>query len=650
MLKNTSLSKTKYDIISVSHYFPPRIGGLENMAYNLLDGLSERGISSIALFGSDTTCPQTTKNFDTMCFKVPSIFNNTYPIFGLKFIRKCSWLIRHNPNAKVLIHSRHLTSSILTSLVCRFHKHPYTLIEHNAGPVYFSSKLISRMSNWVDRNFFAGVLENAEDIIAVSETGKKWISKNFGISKYRISVIYNAFPPTEKKIDLHAKKNIAVFASKWIRVKDPSTTLKAYVNIAGKHPNWTFMMIGEGKDLSYTQADLPDNVVIQDSLLAQSSLFELLAESKIYINSSLSEGLSLGVLEAVAHGNIPVLSSAESNKEVARHLDTHTFQFKTRNHKDLEKKIEAAITASHDTQMVSNLRKSVNKYFSIDTLVNTYHIRLLPRHAIGPTLLSIVIPVYNEEALVKTLLKKVSAIRLPRGIGKEIIIVNDGSTDGSASAVNDFLQEQKADSNTTYIFMENTRNKGKSQTVKKGILASSGDLVVTQDADLEYTPSELKNFVERFVKNRHLDVIYGNRFNENNTFSNGIHSWGNKFVTRMSNMFTRVRGFAPKDMETCYKMVRGDIMRTLFETIESETSFGLEPELTAKLARYRFPNGKKLQFDEINISYKPRDVSAGKKMRWFKDGFEALLEILYFNVAPFTVTESIQNITTRRRL
>lgn len=640
--------KEQYDIISISHYFPPRIGGLENMAKNLLVGLGNNGIRGLAIYGSSESLRKEGKYIDEICFKTPSIFNNTYPIFGIKYFLEVIKILRNNSDAKVILHSRHLTSSILAALACTLLKHPYTVIEHNGGPVFFKSPAVTRFANWVDRNIFGLVLENAEDILAVSKTSKEWISQNFRIHKERIGVIYNSYNTDFKESELEKKDNTVVFASKWIKVKDPKTCFKAFLEIARDYPDWKFLMIGEGPDLSYDKDSLPKNVEIINKLLQQGELFEVLKKSKIYVNSSLSEGLALGIIEAVSMGNIPLLSDARSNLEISAKLQTKEFTFRKGNSKDLERVLKKAIYKTSNKYFVKELIERNSQAFSKETMIQKYYARLLPRHleTNDLTTLSIVIPMYNEENTIKELLKKVANINLPNNINKEIIIVDDCSKDNSRRIVEEFVD---SDSKNKYLLLKNRSNLGKSRTVKKGVLASSGGLVVTQDADLEYDPNDLRTFVEEFLIDKHIDVIYGNRFNKTNTFSNSIHSLGNRFVTISSNLFTGPRGFAPKDMETCYKMVRGNIMRSIFKSLESTSNFGLEPELTAKLARYRKPNGKRLKFKQIDIYYKPRTISQGKKMRWFKHGTEALFEIFYFNSEPFVIEEIYNGKRVKRK-
>lgn len=642
-------AKKEYDLISISHYFPPRIGGLENMAFTLLKELSKKNIKCLAIFGSNQRYEMNEDGFRKISFRPLNIFEHTYPIFGLNFFLSVLRILKENPNAKIIIHSRHLTSSLLTHIACALLSRPYTVIEHNAGKIYMSSRFATKFVNWLDRNIFTYVLLAAQDIVAVSDTGKKWIHKNFGIEKERINVIYNSFNIERKDINLGNKKNIVVWASKWIKVKNPQIVLNAYLKISKKYPEWLFMLIGQGSALRYNTDLLPQNIKVVDHMLKQRELFNLLGESKIYINSSFSEGLAISNLEAIALGNIPVLSNAPSNIEIAESIGSKEFIFRRNNVNDLVRTLEKAISKTKDQGFIKNIMKSNGEIFSKEEMIEKYYKMLLPKQYNRKNLkkLSIVIPVYNEERTVLKLLQKVVSVKLPKNIEKEIVIVNDSSKDKSRELIMDFLKEEYKD--CKFVFLENDKNSGKSQTVKKGILASTGDLVVTQDADLEYNPNDLKKFVELFLQNPELDVIYGNRFNRKNSFNNSIHNLGNKFLTYTSNIFTKSKGFAPKDMETCYKMIRGDLARALFKDLESVSNFGLEPEITAKLSRYREFSGERLQFKQIDISYNPRTIFEGKKMRWIKNGFEALLEILYFNTNSFVIDEEYEGEKIARR-
>lgn len=240
--------------------------------------------------------------------------------------------------------------------------------------------------------------------------------------------------------------------------------------------------------------------------------------------------------------------------------------------------------------------------------------------------LSIIIPVYNEEKTLAQLLNKVLNLDFGGDIQKEIILVNDGSKDSSWNIIQDF--EKKL---TDVIGISNERNSGKSQTVKNGILKSTGDVVVIQDADLEYEPLELVEMLN-LMSEKDFDVVFGNRFGKKNKVIYLQNYLGNKLLSFISNIFTypRLRKYIP-DMEVCYKMVKGNILRDIAKGIESKSNFGFEPEVTAKLSKYKV-NGKHLKFGIIPVSYYPRSIAEGKKMKAIEDGVKALVEIVKFNL------------------
>lgn len=235
--------------------------------------------------------------------------------------------------------------------------------------------------------------------------------------------------------------------------------------------------------------------------------------------------------------------------------------------------------------------------------------------------LSIIIPIYNEEKTLEQILNKIDALSL--NIDKEIILVNDASTDNTLQILQKYAEKN--------IVLHNEKNLGKSQTVKKGILHSSGDLVVIQDADLEYNPQNWQQFLPYFQEQQY-DVVYGNRFGKNNKVIYWQNWFGNRFLSIVSSFFTYLRSrMITTDMEVCYKMARGDVFREIAQTIESKSNFGFEPEVTAKFSKYRL-QGNKLKFRQIAIDYAPRSVAEGKHMKAFSDGFKALWEIIKFNL------------------
>jgi glycosyltransferase involved in cell wall biosynthesis len=240
-------------------------------------------------------------------------------------------------------------------------------------------------------------------------------------------------------------------------------------------------------------------------------------------------------------------------------------------------------------------------------------------------LLSFVIPAYNEASTIEKLLIKVIKLELPGKYMKEILVVDDGSKDDTVKVVTKLAKKYKELS-----LLKNPENVGKTQTVKNGIAKTTGDYVVIQDADLEYDPNDIVTMFEKTLNNE-LDVAYGDRFGGNNGMRYPSFFLGNKLVTFVSNVFTfpRIRKWIP-DMEVCYKLVRGNIMRELGKTITATSSFGLEPEITAKLARYKV-GSKPLKWGIFPISYFPRSVEEGKKIR-YTDGLKAIIEIVKYNL------------------
>ena len=232
--------------------------------------------------------------------------------------------------------------------------------------------------------------------------------------------------------------------------------------------------------------------------------------------------------------------------------------------------------------------------------------------------LSIIIPAYNEAQTIELILGKIMSVTLGEKLKKEVLVVNDASTDGTPQIVEEFMA-RFPDENIRLISQKD--NFGKGAAIHRGIEEATGDYIVIQDGDTEYDPREYTRLL-RPVLEGFADVVYGSRFagGQPHRILFFWHSLGNKLLTTLSNMFTNLN---LTDMESCYKLFRAKQLRSL---LLKEKRFGFEPEVTAKIAR--IPD---IRIYEVGISYYGRTYNEGKKIDW-KDGFRAIYCVLRYNV------------------
>jgi len=232
--------------------------------------------------------------------------------------------------------------------------------------------------------------------------------------------------------------------------------------------------------------------------------------------------------------------------------------------------------------------------------------------------LSILIPAYNESRTIESILDRVLKVELVNGITKEIIIIDDCSSDDTYSKVQRYIS---AHPKANIQLVQHAKNKGKGAAIHTGIKQATGDYLIVQDADLEYDPMEFNELLQPVFYDN-ADVVYGSRFmgSKPHRILFFWHTIGNRILTFLSNMLTNLN---LTDMETCYKLFRSDIIKKIDL---KERRFGFEPEVTAKIARI-----PKVKIYEVGISYYGRTYEEGKKINW-KDGFRAIYCILRYNL------------------
>ena len=235
--------------------------------------------------------------------------------------------------------------------------------------------------------------------------------------------------------------------------------------------------------------------------------------------------------------------------------------------------------------------------------------------------LSVVIPVYNERDTLREILHRVQSVAVP----KQIILVDDCSTDGTRDVLKALAAEQPE---LTIVYHD--QNQGKGAALRTGFRYATGQIVIVQDADLEYDPAQYPQLIQPIIEGK-ADVVYGSRFiGETHRVLYFWHSLGNQFLTLLSNIFTNLN---LTDMEVCYKVFRREVIQGI--TLKSNR-FGFEPEVTAKVARFTMPPlegrpARKCRVYEMPVSYSGRDYKEGKKISIWKDGPQALYCIIRYS-------------------
>ncbi|MFG0332769.1 MAG: glycosyltransferase family 2 protein [Maioricimonas sp. JB049] len=263
---------------------------------------------------------------------------------------------------------------------------------------------------------------------------------------------------------------------------------------------------------------------------------------------------------------------------------------------------------------------STEWYHSLRAILGEGGCRQLGIYAIPDDfLLSVVVPVFNERNTLLEILDRIRAVP----IRKEIVLVDDCSSDGTRDLLKEYESREWNDPNNTLSIHYHEVNRGKGAAVRTGFSHARGDALIIQDADLEYDPAEIPRLLQPIVANE-ADVVFGSRFlgDQPHRVLYFWHYLGNKFLTLLSNCFTNLN---LTDMETCYKLFKREVIESIGPRLRQER-FGIEPEMTARVARRRY------RIFEMSISYHGRTYEQGKKIGW-KDGFQAIWCIVRYGIA-----------------
>ncbi|OQP68652.1 glycosyl transferase [Niastella populi] len=244
--------------------------------------------------------------------------------------------------------------------------------------------------------------------------------------------------------------------------------------------------------------------------------------------------------------------------------------------------------------------------------------------------LSIIIPAFNEEKTITRILERINAVKLIRDIEKEVIIVNDCSTDNTEAVIKAYIANTKNGTRNYFTYIRHEINQGKGAAIHTGIANATGEYLLVQDADLEYDPGEYNTLLKPVLLVA-ADVVYGSRFMGGHPHRILFfwHSIGNRFLTHISNMFSNLN---LTDMNTCYKLFRSDILKRIPLV---EKRFGFDPEVTVKVAK--IPH---IKIYEVGISYYGRTFAEGKKIGW-RDGFRSIYCTLRYSLFNTTASKKI---------
>jgi glycosyltransferase involved in cell wall biosynthesis len=373
-----NLIENKWDFVTVCNLFPPQGGGLENAAYQLLHFLSkEKGFDCLAFFSGDADKYFRKDGIDRIQLGTFKLFHGFYPLVGVRYVLKLSKVLRMNPQATIIIYGRHFTGSIVASILCKLHRMDYLYIDTGFEAKVTRSSFLNFFVDVADRTIFSLCYKFAKKHVIVSNTSKQFLRMRYGHRVDSAKVILNGFEEDViGKYSAWKKEKNVVFASRLVSVKNPDTVAKAYLHLANKYKDWKFYLIGKGECMfnHMKKDELPSNIKFVDALLSQKNFHTLLSKSAIYVNSSLSEGLPLSIVEAASLGCILVMSDIRHNMEVASVADLEKYSFSAKDVDGLINKLEKAMhdSVKYGNRYHQNIAKKTHKVFANNNIFAQY--------------------------------------------------------------------------------------------------------------------------------------------------------------------------------------------------------------------------------------------------------------------------------------